>query len=36
LAGAVLGEAEFDRLHAEGARLRDADIAPLAFDSKDV
>jgi predicted ATPase/DNA-binding winged helix-turn-helix (wHTH) protein len=28
---AALGPAEYDRLHAEGAALRDADIAPLAF-----
>lgn len=31
LARAALGEAEYDRLHAEGAKLRDADIAALAF-----
>jgi hypothetical protein len=31
LALAALGESEYDRLHAEGAALRDADIAALAF-----
>ena len=31
LARAALGDAAFDRLHAEGAALRDADIEALAF-----
>ncbi|MFT3957206.1 MAG: adenylate/guanylate cyclase domain-containing protein [Piscinibacter sp.] len=31
LARAALGDATFDRLHAEGTLLRDADIAALAF-----
>jgi predicted ATPase/class 3 adenylate cyclase len=35
LARSTLGDPEFDRLHAEGARLRDADIAELAFGSGD-
>ena len=35
LARSTLGEPEFNRLHAEGARLRDADLAALAFGSGD-
>ncbi len=35
LARAALGDAQFDRLHAEGATLRDADIDALAFASED-
>ncbi len=36
LARAALGDATFDRLHAEGATLRDADIEALAFGMHDV
>ncbi len=35
LARAALGDATFDRLHAEGAALRDADIEALAFGEGD-
>ncbi len=35
LARAALGDAGFERLHAEGARLRDADIAALGFGEED-
>ena len=35
LARAALGDATFDRLHAEGAGLRDADIEALAFGEGD-
>ena len=33
LTGAVLGDVEFDRLYVEGASLRDAEVASIAFDS---
>lgn len=36
LARAALGDAEFDRLHAEGTRLREADITALAFPAPSV
>jgi predicted ATPase/DNA-binding winged helix-turn-helix (wHTH) protein len=35
MAGRALGDADFSRLYAEGARLREADIAALAFGSED-
>lgn len=36
LARAALGDAEFERLRAEGQALREADIAPIAFAAGDI